>query len=843
MADRNHSLPNLVKPTLYARDETRKGAGKRKKSVFVSLPLTLDEDTAKYMPYRKVSFPKLHDEIRKTAQQCTSELNNMWVVGMLDHEMNTEKEAALKELSHFLTLPGGDIVPGAVDELWKIYRNPGRPSSAEQRRRGVMVREGVPLTKGEIKRVMGKSALAARLSDSDLARLKEIERGDQPGGGKKWNKKAFRMSLEGTVYKKENKKLRRVIRERRPKEREARVRSRAMEILFEIERRQSFAAIVIQRAYKRYLRLKFWKEYLKKVRAATNIQKIVRGMVAREFVRRWYRRKVFLVIVTQSICRAVLVRNRWKVKKALEYVASTHINRMARGWLARRRFWRARGQVASTKIQRLWRGVVGRAVADRTWLNREISKIQRVVRGHLGRLLARRLRNQNDSAALKIQCRFRGMIVRRKRTKLLWDRETVSREALVQQLRVEDLYWEEQAVVARNEYTRGDFENRARRARQDLDKARDEVYGVEYDYIGFRNERQAVSPRAVRQGFTDALDANVEEFRDKVTEVKHECIFHVEFNLRKLEDEIKAVTTKYRAANEKVRVCQERREAELAGLWKRDSEKNWQLKAFTDRVRIADQKRKWGIKFFTQTGKPDKTRKPGQPWADSALAGPEHMTFYMGGANLMLGRDGKAPARMGTNDSLNAVFDAVHLQSTMNQMIQYGALLKPLYGNMEEATADLIVNDGFPRHSFVDLPPKETGASGPVPSIDIQEKHAAIVEHGNELRQAVEGESIAATIDLESMSLEDALHEAESKVRQQIEEELNPPTPPRKRKFLPYASKIPWTLLDELEAEKHKLAEEKETRLPFERKGAKHTLANGAVGEGKEPGWQAKLKK
>ena len=68
----------------------------------------------------------------------------------------------MKELSHFLTLPGGDIVPGAVDELWKIYKNPKRPSSAEQRRRGIMVREGKPLTKGEIKRVMGKSALAAR---------------------------------------------------------------------------------------------------------------------------------------------------------------------------------------------------------------------------------------------------------------------------------------------------------------------------------------------------------------------------------------------------------------------------------------------------------------------------------------------------------------------------------------------------------------------------------------------------------------------------------------------------------------------------------------------------------
>ena len=330
------SLPNLVLP---GAKKYRKRS-KKKKAVFF-LPLTLDEDTAKYMPYSKVSFPKLHDDVRKSAQQCTSELNNMWVVGMLDHELNTEKEAALKELSHFLTLPGGDIVPGAVDELWKIYKNPNRPSSAEQRRRGIMVREGKPLTKGEIKRVMGKSALAARLSDADIARLKEIERGEIKGP-----KKVEQEGLEekhGRHYiQKENKKLRRAIRERRPKEREVRVRSRAMEILFEIERKQSFAAIVIQRAYKRYLRLKFWKEYLIKVKAATSIQKIVRGVVAREFVRRWYRRKLFLVIVTQSICRGVLNRKKWKIQRALEHVAATHMNRIARGWLARQRFWRAR---------------------------------------------------------------------------------------------------------------------------------------------------------------------------------------------------------------------------------------------------------------------------------------------------------------------------------------------------------------------------------------------------------------------------------------------------------------------------------------------------------------------
>ena len=189
----------------------------------------------------------------------------------------------------------------------------------------------------------------------------------------------------------------------------------------------------------------------------------------------------------------------------------------------------------------------------------------------------------------------------------------------------------------------------------------------------------------------------------------------------------------------------------------------------------------------------------------------------MGGANIMLGRQGKKVGRMGTDSSLAAVFDAVHLQSTMNQMIQYGALLKPLYDNMEEANADLIVNDGFPKHNFVTMPKDEPGSQGPVPSAQQENQQLAIVESGSPLRQAVEGNAIAANIDLESMSLEDALKEAEDKVRQALDEEINPPTPPRKRKVQPYASKIPWTLLDELEAEKHKLAEEKMTRLPFEK--------------------------
>ena len=69
-----------------------------------------------------------------------------------------------------------------------------------------------------------------------------------------------------------------------------------------------------------------------------------------------------------------------------------------------------------------------------------------------------------------------------------------------------------------------------------LDKARDFVYGSEFDYIGFKNERDAVSPRAVRQGFTKTLEQNVKDWRDKVTEAKIECLFGAELTLRKMQE-------------------------------------------------------------------------------------------------------------------------------------------------------------------------------------------------------------------------------------------------------------------------------------------------------------------
>ena len=185
----------------------------------------------------------------------------------------------------------------------------------------------------------------------------------------------------------------------------------------------------------------------------------------------------------------------------------------------------------------MWRGVVSRARADRMWLNKQVILIQRIARGHLGRKRYKKMVMRADSSIRLLQRVYRGMMARNIRSEKLWKRETSERTALVVMLRNEDEYLSGKVAGQRKKTLQGDFENRLRRARQDLDKARDEVYGSEFDYLGFVNERRAVSPRAIKQGFTDALDKNIEDWRQRVTDAKVDCIFGKELTLRRTQEE------------------------------------------------------------------------------------------------------------------------------------------------------------------------------------------------------------------------------------------------------------------------------------------------------------------
>ena len=189
-----------------------------------------------------------------------------------------------------------------------------------------------------------------------------------------------------SIYRRENAKIKRVLKEKKPIQKQTAAMSAALDDLFELERRQTAACLVIQRAFRRYLRLCFWHAYLVKSKAATKIQRIVRGCVTREFIRRWYLRQTFLVVIAQSVYRGNVERGKIKIMRKREDAGILVMQKIVRGHLARCRAWRSRSHRSAIAIQRRWRGIVGRAYADRMWLDREIMKIQALARGHLGRL-------------------------------------------------------------------------------------------------------------------------------------------------------------------------------------------------------------------------------------------------------------------------------------------------------------------------------------------------------------------------------------------------------------------------------------------------------------------------
>jgi hypothetical protein len=679
---------------------------------------------------------------------------------------------------------------------------------------------------------------ACTLSDADLMRLKEIDRenradaartsaaaaaaasgkggrrrrrrkggGGRGAGGAGGARGASGLARSISLYAAENKKLRRVIHEKRPHERPHVIRSHLVEDLFEVERLQAHAVVVMQRAYRRYRRMVDMWEYLRKQRMVLKIQRVMRGAVTREFVRRWYLRKTFLTTLAQACVRRCLARSQWRQQSLLEAICAVDIERIARGYMARLRLERIRRIRAAATVQRVWRGIVGRACADRQWLDQQVTRMQKCCKGHLGREAYQKKLAAAAKSAQNIQRMFRGSEVRQLRNELLYERETRAREMALALLRKEDEYTADVVHLQEKLRDRHNLAGTVKQLDRQLHRMRVDIQGLEFDLEKLQGERSAMSPRAIKQGWKEELDMNKIEYRQRVTALKLETLFAVEQPLRAAEEAQELEQRNLAEAVWTHEQVQVRRHAELVGMWDRESERKWSEEAMVKRRQKAGQKRRWRVKFFTRTGKPDKLRRDGRPWDPRAFAGDEKATFFMGDAKIFSGVQSN-PAKLGTAESLQSTVDAVHLQSTMNQFMQYGATLKPLMDNMNVWQDDLTAQDAATKE--VRRRAAEDAENARIAALARGESHEAA---------AAAAAAVAAAAAAEAGGGDGGGWAAggESKGGTAIvvaSPEWKPAQKGKSRKVRnAYASQIPWTLLDELESEKYKLEVERSERL------------------------------
>ena len=91
---------------------------------FFRFPLTQDAETAKFLPFNEYVTPTLGDHLVKHAsdREAKAELDNMWMVGFVDHEQMTRDKRVFGALGKYMDLPHSYLGPAVSEELRRERR-------------------------------------------------------------------------------------------------------------------------------------------------------------------------------------------------------------------------------------------------------------------------------------------------------------------------------------------------------------------------------------------------------------------------------------------------------------------------------------------------------------------------------------------------------------------------------------------------------------------------------------------------------------------------------------------------------------------------------------------------
>ncbi|KAA0159602.1 hypothetical protein FNF28_05806 [Cafeteria roenbergensis] len=592
----------------------------------------------------------------------------MWIVGFLHHEDHSGPEG-----------------PSAA-QVREYERRFGARTTA-----GADRQAAAKLDKDRAKKEAGDKAF----TKEELSRMRELERqfkreAAEARRGPLTRREKQAARLQQSAYASENRKIRKALQLRgkggrrqlelfgSTRQRNV-VKSAALENLAYLERLEQQAAVVIQRAFRKFHRILFWKKWMLASKAAVAIQRTARGFIVRRLIRDWVKQREALITKAQSVIRGKLARD--EVRREREYLASaaTDVQRTFRGWLHRARAAKHRLDVSATDIQRVWRGVVARSRADRLFLDSQACVVQRMVRGWLCRLKFRQDLTEQSGAARRIQALFRSYRARVLRNELLWDRETRSRETWMAILRSEQR-WADSEIERRVKLrTREALDDHVRVAELEWRKQCDQVALYEFDLVSLENERLKLSPRAVQQGWAVQLKEDTEQHREWVSDFKSKALFEGALRHRTLRDRRDKADAAAADLLALRRELETRWLDERNALWRRLNERRWAAEKLELAKRAADEKRRWKVKHFTETGKPD-LRLTGQlqALADGDGVRAESRVFTMATQSVLalLPPSSAAPGAPGSADAADAAARSrqLRLQAEHAAAVAPGAL-------------------------------------------------------------------------------------------------------------------------------------------------------------------------
>jgi hypothetical protein len=321
----------------------------------------------------------------------------------------------------------------------------------------------------------------------------------------------------------------------------------------------------------------------------------------------------------------------------------------------------------------LWRGVISRIHSDLLFLSRKATVIQRFVRAFLARKDVRIIASHRNGAARSIQQAWRGWISKKQAQALLFQRETEYREDWMAMLTAEEQWTRDEINRRKTALAKSNLENTVQDKRAELVTQYKEIAALEHDYLRLRHQIHKVTWVDLHLGWQKNLHGEFTRKREEITKAKLDAIFKTTLATRKAEEELQAKLEFIENAEAQLSAVQVWRVQELHSFIKRRSDRDNRNSSKQKRQAVADERRKWKVHFYTPSGKPRKQ-------ADMARKHPpaDRTTYNPGNVDLFAFDKVSNNPHVGSTESVEHTTAQVALQTYLQQVEMYQQLLNPI---------------------------------------------------------------------------------------------------------------------------------------------------------------------
>ncbi|POM69556.1 IQGAP protein [Phytophthora palmivora] len=593
---------------------------------------------------------------------------------------------------------------------------------------------------------------------------------------------------KGSIYALENLRLAMLMKDTKLRQRvkKKKGRPRIVHDMLTLERRYAETARKLQKWWRGHLLRQFWRLHFRQVKAVVQIQRVARGYLTRRWVCIWHANRTIRVTRLQALFRGYYIRYKviptWKRWENLNAVKIQSIIRM---YFAKECCRRYKEEIAALHIQILWRGYYSRKWSDILWLDAKATNLQRLVRGTLARKHTRRRVVRLQSSAIQIQRMFRGMKARMEINIVLRDRETVNRKEFMAMLDAEEEWHRAQRDKLQARLNRKQLRQRVAQLEYDYYTKHEEIHDMESIYLDMQTQRMRVSPRAIEHGWVEEMEAKMKQQRALITKLKLETVFGLGLEFKQKEKELIECRQLINEIEEKRRRLEIWRNEEFLDYWERECRFRYQAKLIQKRQQVAENRRRWQVQFYHTSGKRD-NRWRGTYWSQEVLeAAKEKEIFCIGSTDILALVQDKWRLRMqeigqvlideekerGTREHISDLTDQVALTAATAQIEQTMALFDPVFRDVE--------------HSFDTV-------------LMQQRRRDRYLVAVRQERKTIPGAARKSITDEDPK----AFH-------RRVEDPARELAIQQRKRQLVLAAKVPWHLLDQLEAERRKLAHEK----------------------------------